>query len=263
MIKANAEKLKALYQNVSKHSGYQIFAARLEKILPTQDLSVQSRYERERLTYLAEHIDFAGKAIADIGGNTGFFTFEACELGAKNAVYIEGNAEHADFVRQAAIALEMDGTVEVVNEYYDFNKPSDDRFDILFLLNVLHHIGDDFGASELKQESALSLMVENLNALAPSVDIMVFQLGFNWKGNTSYPLFENGEKAEVIEFVKQHCSAHWDVKNIGIAERKNGRIRYSNMSADNIERDDSLGEFLNRPLFILRSKLSNAATAEE
>jgi hypothetical protein len=38
---------------------------------------------------------------------------------------------------------------------------------------------------------------------------------------------------------------------------QNGKINYKLLNHSNIERNDSLGEFLNRPLFILKSKKLN------
>ena len=57
----------------------------------------------------------------------------------------------------------------------------------------------------------------------------------------------------MIELVRQ-LDADWAVQAIGIAERHDGRVVYRDLDARNIDRDDSLGEFLNRPLFILRSR---------
>lgn len=69
-------KLIELYNESSKHSGYQILASNLEEIIDKSKLKISSRYERERLNYIISKIDLKGKRILDIGGNTGFFTFE-------------------------------------------------------------------------------------------------------------------------------------------------------------------------------------------
>lgn len=42
---------------------------------------------------------------------------------------------------------------------------------------------------------------------------------------------------------------------VGIAQRsEGGLIEYIELNDENIKRDDSLGEFLNRPIFVLKSK---------
>jgi hypothetical protein len=93
-----------------------------------------------------------------------------------------------------------------------------------------------------------------INSLANKTDILVFQLGFNWKGDRNIGLFENGTKQELIDFVKQSTSKNFEVLSIGIAERINDIVQYVELNNTNIKRDDSLGEFLNRPLFIMKTR---------
>ena len=72
---------------------------------------------------------------------------------------------------------------------------------------------------------------------------MVFQLGFNCKGNITTPLFKNGTKSEMIEFIKNGTKEYWEVIAIGIPERCNGGIVYKELNEKNIIRDDSLVNF--------------------
>ena len=65
----------------------------------------------------------------------------------------------------------------------------------------------------------------------------------------------NGTKREIIEFVEEGTKDSWVIRNIGIAESAGDNIIYNELNSKNIERQDSLGEFRNRPIFILESKL--------
>ena len=85
--------------------------------------------------------------------------------------------------------------------------------------------------------------------------LMAFQMGFNWCGDKNKCLFEKGEKRELEEFIETNTSDYWDILNIGIAEKNNGRVKYSMLNETNNHRIDELGEFLNRPLFIMQSKI--------
>jgi hypothetical protein len=59
----------------------------------------------------------------------------------------------------------------------------------------------------------------------------------------------------MIDFVTGRARrADWTIDAIGIAQRSDGVVQYRPLDGRNIERDDALGEFLNRPLFILRSR---------
>lgn len=54
--------------------------------------------------------------------------------------------------------------------------------------------------------------------------------------------------------MKSLIGGYWEVEKIWFAVRQpSGGIVYEPLSTSNIQREDALGEFLNRPLFILRS----------
>ncbi len=249
------EKMKNLYMETSKHSKYQILADPIRKMINQDELDIKSRQEQERLDYIVKNINLEGKNVLDIGGNTGYFTFEALEKKAKHVDYYEGNTNHAEFVRTAKEAIGYKDKLTVYDEYFDFEK-NKKRYDVIFNLNVLHHLGDDFGEYS-KKKFAKEKMREIINKMAQYTDIMVFQMGYNWMGNISENLFENGTKTEMIEFVKE-SNKFWDVLYVGIAQKnQDGDIVYENVNHNNKKRDDSLGEFLNRPIFIMKSKVVN------
>jgi len=246
------QQLKSLHAKKSKHSNYQILSNKLQSILPQEKVYVNSRYEQERLEYIINKVDLKDKTIIDIGGNTGFFSFEAIDYGAKHVHYFEGNSDHANFVRIASDYLNITPKLKITNNYYNFSDTIDLSCDIVFLLNVLHHTGDDYGnASSI--DKAKEQILSQLLSLNKYVEYIIFQIGFNWKGNTHLCLFDNGTKKELIDFVKTGVEGFYTVENIGIAENENNHVTYKDMYNNNVTRDDSLGEFLNRPLFILKS----------
>lgn len=250
----SVQRLEELYSNTSKHSNYQVLASRLRQLLGTDTLQVNSRWEEERLAFITQHVDVSGQVVGDIGGNTGFFTFELIDRGAKEVFYFEGNGHHAKFVSEAASQLGLSGQVHVANDYFDFESgPSEieNRMDVLLLLNVLHHVGDDYGDQVESIQRGREHIAQSLRNVAQCSRQLVFQLGFNWKGDRNLCLFEHGTKAELIEFVKSAVAGVWNIDQIGIAVGNDGKIAYRELDSDNIARDDSLGEFLNRPLFIL------------
>ena len=248
------ENLIALYAQSSKHSNYQILSDKLTNLVGN-DIEVRTRYEKERLRFILDNVAVEGKNIVDIGGNSGYFSFELIEAGAKKLFYYEGNQSHADFVKLAAKVLEVENKIEVFDRYFSFNSElHSQNIDIILLLNVLHHVGDDYGSAELSLPKAKEEILKQLNSLADKTGILVFQLGFNWQGNRNVCLFENGTKQELIDFVKTGIESSWEIQSIGIAEKNNLTVEYQPLNEQNIQRQDQLGEFLNRPLFILKSK---------
>ena len=247
------QQLKALYANRSKHSNYQILSKQLTKFLPPEETEVKSRFEKERLDCILNQIDIENKKILDIGGNTGFFSFELLDNGAKHVHYIEGNKEHADFVSIAGDVLGLADKLTVTNEYVNFKEDLTGDYDIILLLNVLHHIGDDYGDNKLTIENAKQQIIAQLLSLQNKAKYIIFQLGFNWKGNRNLCLFENGTKQELIDFITEGVKDVFEIPYVGIAEKEDKQTVYKELHDTNIQRDDSLGEFLNRPLFILKS----------
>ena len=247
------EQLKEMYASTSKHSNYQILASELQKYLTNDEIDVKSRNETIRLDYFLKNVDIQNKKVLGIGGNTGFFTFEFLKNGASSLEYYEGNAEHAKFVQLASEVLNYTDALSVHSKYYNFDQ--EEKYDVILLLNVLHHLGDDFGDDKVSKEKALETIIEHMKTMAKQTDILVFQLGFNWKGDRNSPLFENGTKKELIDFISSNLTDEFEIMNIGIAEEINDDVVYADLNDKNIQRIDSLGEFLNRPIFIMKSKL--------
>lgn len=246
------EKLIKLYQKTSKHSNYQILPQAVREVVEQEEVVVSSRFERQRLQYLKENLTFKNKKVLDIGGNTGYFSFQVLDEGAKEVIYIEGNTHHADFVRMAADYLGKNITIE--NRYLDFeNAFNHSPVDVTLLFNVVHHLGDDFGQRGITLAKAKEKMKNCINYFAGITDILVLQMGYCWKGDTTKLIFENGTKKEMIDFVNEATQNNWEMQAIGIAEKNKDNTVYKPLKSDNLHRDDSLGEFRNRPIFILKS----------
>lgn len=247
-------KLMKLYSLGSKHSNYQMLSNKLSSIISSSEIEVKSRYEIERLNYILNNIHVNSKSVLDIGGNTGFFTFEMLDSGAKKVHYYEGNKVHAEFVKLSSKILDVNDKVDITNDYFIFESNKyKSKYDIVLLLNILHHIGDDYGDKKISIEKAKETIIEQLNSLSTISKVIIFQLGFNWKGNRDMCLFENGTKREMIDFVENGTINYWEIIKIGIAESQNGIIRYCDLNNKNISRNNELGEFLNRPIFIMKS----------
>ncbi|UTW14261.1 hypothetical protein [Marinobacterium rhizophilum] len=236
----------------SKHSKYQALYPLLSNVSEKDYLST-GKYELERLKYIKSVVDFKNKSVLDIGANTGYFSFSAADSGACRVLSVEGNKDHASFISLASELLGFENVIDVQREYYNFESISNgELFDISLCLNVLHHFGDDFGDDSLSSEAAKQEIIHCLNNLALSTEILLFQMGFNWKGDVKLPLFESGTKSELIEFIRSGTQNSWDVKEIAVFDEENAR--YDSINETNINRVDSIGEFLNRPLFFMKSK---------
>lgn len=246
--------LNKLYRDLSKHSQYQRLCSDLEEVLNISDRPIKPRYEHERLHYILQHLDINSKNVLDIGANTGFFSFEVLKAGAKTVTAYEGNTTHASLMLLAAEFLNVASQITIRDRYFLFSKESSlDAVDVILLLNVLHHIGDDFDDSSDIENAKIKLL-DHLNCLASKTHFLVLQIGFCWKGDRRIGLFSHGTKREMIDFIVNGTQKHWHVENIGVPEKVVDRIEYRELSQHNVVRENSLGEFLNRPIFILKSR---------
>ncbi len=242
-----------LYLKTSKHSAYQILPDCLKNTIQYNVKQIINRYEKERMDFLKSCLSFKDKHVLDIGGNTGFFSFESIEAGAKMVSYVEGNPTHEIFVRKASEKLNKN--IKTQNAYLDFKIAAEQtRFDIVLLFNVIHHLGDDFGDKSISLEKAKEEMQNAISYFTNNTEVLVLQMGFCWKGNPSLPLFTNGTKKEMIDFVLSSVGNNWEIQSIGIAEERDEITEYKILNEENIKRNDQLGEFRNRPIFILKNK---------
>lgn len=244
------ELLTSLAALKSKHSCYQILHPWIREAVKETYLPSGKR-EAERQSYMEEILPLKGKELLDIGANTGYFSFSALEKGAKHVTAVEGNAEHARFLVEASRLLGIENRFNVENSYFNFSAPQFHHLDIILCLNVLHHLGDDFGDPLISLAEAKIAIAQALARMAKHSTWMWLQLGFNWKGDKSQPLFTNGLKIELIDFVSKSCISAWSIVNIAIYNPD--KNVYENASDQLLKRFDPIGEFLNRPLFLLRS----------
>jgi hypothetical protein len=247
---AATDTLAALMQARSKHADYQLLHPSLATLLGDRGQPA-GRHELQRQRFMSRHCPLHGLRVLDIGANTGYFSFAALAEGASVVVSQEGNADHAGFIALAARHLPGGERLSVRNEYHDFGPQHTEPFDLTLCLNVLHHLGDDFGDPRLALPEAKAAMLKALNQLARTSHQLWLQLGFNWKGDRHRPLFEHGTKAELVDFVRLGTQGHWQIEQIAVVDPQ-GRD-YVPLDERNAARFDALGEFLNRPLFRMRS----------
>lgn len=241
--------LRALYDARSKHSSYQLIHPTLLPLLGDAEGLPAGKQEAQRQRWFERVAPMAGRSVLDIGANTGYFSFAALQSGACFVRSQEGNAAHAEFIADAAQALGAAERLQVVPAYFEFTPDADLRFDVTLCLNVVHHLGDDFGDGALSIDQARAKMLDAINALTAWTKTLVLQVGFNWKGDRHQPLFAGGEKAALVDFVRAGTAAHWRIDEIVVADAATGE--YVPADASNLPRNDALGEFMNRPLFLM------------
>lgn len=245
-----SENLLKLYKKSSKHSNYQTLNDEILGALGIGKSEVGSKYEKQRFDYIIEHTEIKDKSVLDIGGNTGYFTFESIKSGCSYVDYYEGNKSHAEFVNIAKDIYDS-AKVNVFSDYFAFDGEHK-AYDVILCLNVVHHLGDDFSIADNMNEAKQKIK-KAIQDMSSYGETLVFQMGFNWKGDREHCLFENGSKKEMEAFIEDAIDGYWEILNTGVAEKKDDTIVYCEKTEENNLRNDELGEFLNRPIFIMKS----------
>lgn len=243
--------LRTLALAQSKHADYQSLHPTVAALFDGDVPRARGRQEAERWAVMQAATPMHGQRVWDIGANTGYFSMAALAAGAQQVLSQEGNGNHARFVAQCAQALGVQDRLAVQPGYCTF-EPSPQRHDITLCLNVLHHLGDDFGDASLDQSAALAAMRQALQVLARQTRELWLQLGYNWKGDVRHPLFEGGTKAAQLAFVREACAGDWLPPQVWVFDPVSHR--FAPPTERTMARLDGLGEFLNRPLLRLTSR---------
>ncbi|WPN96775.1 class I SAM-dependent methyltransferase [Pseudomonas sp. MUP55] len=259
------EQLLALYVHSGKHASYQPLPAFVVKQLGV-DVPVNPRWRADhgRLDYLNAHFDFSGQRLLDVGANTGLFTTTlAHTYPDSHCVAWELDQSSADFIR--ALAAEFNLTnVEVVQQALDYQvaQTIPEHFDTLLLFNVLHHAGVDFDAALVPDKQALNSYIQGfLKALRPASDCLLFQMGFNWGGDTAQPVAGRNALGEKLAYVEAALvDTGWQVEHVGLVlDPQTRQIELFDWAGaldkadvcDRLGREGNLSEFYLRPLFKL------------
>lgn len=254
--KRMATALSNLLAKHSKHSAYQEFHPWIRDILECT-YSPPGKLENLRWSYMVTRLNVTGMSVMDIGANTGYFSFGSLEQGAAQVEAFEGNREHAIFLREAAKLLGLSTKLRVKHQYFNFEPNKYQLVDLVVCMNVLHHLGSDFDDIGQNLVIAKKQMQNALRHLARITKYCWFQIGFNWKGDRFQPLFANGLKDDVITFMRETCTDVWNIAHIAIYNPLSHR--YEALRGTLLKRHEDIGEFLNRPLFLLQSCLHDVS----
>jgi SAM-dependent methyltransferase len=212
--------------------------------------------DKERAAFMFDHQSSAGKSVLDIGANQGYMSIEAALRGARRVDAFESNAVDGAFLSQLSQRFVALQAVSAQTLNYEFEQDNNGRWDQVICLNVLHHVGRYFDGHVQDLSEAKTLMAEYLRRLLTPCGAVWLQLGFNWQGNTHQPMFMQGTKQEMTAFVRQMVGQHAKISTIGIYNPE--RQAYDEVTEGDWEhplwqRIDGLGEFANRPLYLIES----------
>ena len=243
--------LRALYDAHCGSSSTQLVHPLLMPLMGDPDGLPAGRNEPRLQRAMESFMRVEGRSVYDLGAHTGYFSLAAIERGARRVVSQEGHPHEAEFLQSAARQLGVTDRLTVRPGFYDFEEERSEFFDITLCLNVLHHLGDDVGDPALSIDAAKRQMLAGLNRLARTTHTLFLQIGYLWKGQPAQPLFDGSSKSAQIDFVSQGTAGIWRIDDIVVASGFGGG--YEPLTGRNSTRDDSLSEYLNRPLFHMTS----------
>lgn len=221
-------KLHELYADQSKHSVYQNIPVFVRDALGyAETINERWRGDSTRWEYMRDCLDFSDQSVLDVGANTGFFTLSlAYKYPDSIFTALEGNANHAEFIRLVATQFAMEN-VRILTQYLDFAAlDSLGKYDTIVLYNVLHHAGADFDSDLVpSKEDLFDYLVRYMSKLGEHCNRTVYQMGYNWGGNKQHPVValqdDAGKYVYTCRFLRQ---AGWVIEDIATAYGREGDI---------------------------------------
>jgi hypothetical protein len=275
------DKLSKLYNDQSKHANYQNIPDFVKKDLDYQEQVNETwRGDRARYEYIVHAVDFAkGIKVADIGANTGFFTLSLAHDNHQSTFFAyEPHEQHACFIETIVNHYKMQNVFTICQSIGLREIRDLPNYDVIFLLNVLHHAGVDYDSDLLASKDGIfEYLVNYLSKLKAKTDILILQIGYNWGGNKQQPIVPVNQIPEMLYFMKEvYARAKWRIKHIAIYARDGECGKYHDLADDvikslclmedkksffqlvetglnNIDATQN-SEFYNRPIFILENR---------
>lgn len=221
-------KLHELYTDKSKHSVYQNIPAFVRDALGyVEKINERWRGDSTRWEYMRDNFEIGNEAILDVGANTGFFTLSfAHDYPRTTCTALEGNANHAEFIRLVAAYFAMQN-VRVLTQYLDFaSLGSLGEYGTILHYNVMHHAGVDFDRALVPDKDSLfDYLIRYMSGVRVHCGRVVFQMGSNWGGNKKEPIIDLQDDAgKIIYNSRFFRRAGWVIKAIATSYSRNGDI---------------------------------------
>jgi SAM-dependent methyltransferase len=215
--------------------------------------------DRERADFMFGEKAVLGQQVLDIGANQGYISIEAALRGAEKIDAFESNELDSAFLSRATKLFPELGTITAYSSNFSFETVNSLRWNYVICLNVLHHVGRYFDSHVKTLQEAKNAMSRHLKSLTPKAGGggVWLQIGFNWQGNVQQPMFKNGTKCEMAEFVVSAIGPDACLSVIGIYNPQSKvyqNVAYGDWSHPLWRRIEAIGEFPNRPLFFVECK---------
>lgn len=213
-----------------KHASYQDLPALIKENFKNELKGMAwspNRLDGPRLDWIKNALREKSPAtITDIGANTGFFSVELKQFFRASCTAYEPHEPHAEALSLIRDLCGIDKSeLQIKNvgvSLGDIDQLED--ADLLIFLNVLHHAGDDFDGTIVKNISDWKkYSFEYLERLSEKYNYMFFQLGNAWKG-FDQKIYKDDKFFEMTIDLLQ--SAGWLIESAGLVEDFGGTPRY-------------------------------------
>lgn len=260
-----ARDLLNAYLTSYKHANYQLLprfvASEFNVELP---LDLAWRGDYGRLDFLQSCYDFTGRHVMDIGANAGLFALSIAQASpTADVIALEKHPDFCAFMELVRNGWQLENLTILPEAYSLPELQALPEVDDLLFFNVIHHAGVEFDQGSCPSKSALvTYWAEFLEKVRASR--IFFQMGYNWGGDKSEPIFEGQSLSRMVDFVCAGAAqSGWRVSAIIIVtdceQRTLAEVALSDIARwDDIYRawmaERRLSEFYRRPLFVLEKK---------
>lgn len=109
------------------YKGRRFEVPRSFKARPTTDFAKENIFN-----VLAGYVDFDGALALDLFAGTGSISLEMLSRGCQQVISVEGDRDHANFIRQCMQKLDIDNNILIRGDVFRFLKSCHQQFDLIF-----------------------------------------------------------------------------------------------------------------------------------
>ena len=203
-------------KKISRHFFYQ----KIPDFISGKKKNIKIDQDLMRLKWFLKHFKAKNANVLDIGSNFGFMCLNLSKVRKYICTGFESEKQVYKFSKKLKKKSKLTN-VFFYNKQFKFNNLDNlKKYDIIILLNVLHHAGHTYDKNKIKNsKNWVNYTINYLKKIREKSKYIFFQTG-NVNFNSQY--FNSKNTFKIIPQIMKKSG--WKIKKIGVVENFNSKI---------------------------------------